>query len=207
MIKRLTVLTVVLAMVGPVVAFAQTSDFAGTWQLERVIAPVSAPSRGASPGTRSTIARSGAAFNSGAISLSGRFGSILQFMRSQPADRLVITQSATELKVEEYWTPSIESGAYRRGVTYQFDGSEVTSSIRGSESTSKSSWEGGTLVTVATEVVQSRGRGSRTTETTETRSLSPDGQELSVETTVTSTGGFRGGGESTNTLVFKRQAS
>ncbi len=205
MIKRLVILVVALVMVGSVAAFAQTPDLAGTWQLERVIAPVSAPSRGAAPGTRATIARSGAAFNAGAISLSGRFGSILQFMRSQPADRLVITQSATNLNIEEHWTPSIESGAYRRGVTYPLDGSPVTSSIRGSESTTTSSWEGDKLVTMITEEVQSRGR-ARTTETTETRSVSPDGQELTVEVIVTSTGGFRGG-ENRNTLIFKRVTS
>ncbi len=202
MIKRAAIFIVVLAMVGPAAAFAQTSGFSGTWQLEEVISPVGAPVRGAAPGTRDTIARSGAAFNRGAISLSSRFGRIGQVMRSRPADRLVITQSTSELKIEENWTPSIESGAYRRSVTYPLDGSEVKSSVRGSESTSTSSWDGGKLVTMLTEEVRFGSRGSLTTETKEIRSLSPDGQELTVEITATSTRG-----ENRNTLIFKRVTS
>ena len=123
-------------------------------------------------------------------------------MRSRPADRLIITQSATELTIEEHWTPSIENGAYRRSVIHLLDGSEVKSSVRGSESTSTSSWDGGKLVTMVREEVQFRGRGSRTTETKEIRSLSPDGQELTVDITATSTRG-----ENRNTLIFTRVTS
>jgi hypothetical protein len=121
-------------------------------------------------------------------------------MRSGPADRLIITQSSAELAIEESWTASIERGAYHRSVTYRLDGSEVKSSVRGSELTSTSSWDGGKLVTMVKQEVQLRGGNSRTTETKEIRLLSEDGQMLTIETVVTS----EGGGENKNTLIFKR---
>ncbi len=201
MIKRAAMFTVVLAMVAPAAAVAQTSDFSGTWQLESQITPVSAPVQGAAPGTRATIARSGAAFNRGAVSLSGRFGRIRQFMRSRPADHLVITQSSTELAVEEHWTPSIEGGAYHRSLRYRLDGSDSTNPFQGGEWTTTSSWDGDTLVTMGTR--EQRGRRSSTTiEVQEVRSLSGDGQMLTVETIVTSEGS-----ETKNTLIFKRVTS
>ncbi len=93
MIKRAAILTVVLAMVGPAVASAQTPGFSGTWELTQALASTRPPGDG--------------------IRFSVIIPGINEFLRSSPASTLIITQSGTELTIEQHWTATIESGGYR----------------------------------------------------------------------------------------------
>ena len=127
------------------------------------------------------------------------------FLQSSEADTLNISQSGNEMVIEQRWKASIESGAYRRVLTYKLDGSESDNlTTRGINWTSSTSWDAdmGLLVTPGQQEVGS-GRRSRTIDITETRMLSEDGQTL----TLASTTNESRRGETTTTMIFKKVTS
>ena len=187
-------LAAALALMGAAAALAQTANFSGTWQFERHFTPNAAPAEGAAPGTVATIARGG----STGIGLSGGFGQIGQLIKSRPPDQLVIKQTLTEVTVDERWKASVESAAYHRAVTYRLDGGESRVRVPGGEMVLTSSWKDGKLVTVGTRG-EAGGRGFGGAGTEEMRSLSPDGQVLTIE----SVSRGRSGGTIT-TLIFRK---
>ena len=100
-----------------------------------------------------------------------------------------ITQTATEITMERE-TPN---GAMK--TVYKLDGSDsVNAGGRGGDITSKSTWDGGKLVTK-----YSRTMGENTIEVVETRSLEADG-------TMLVTTAMKGGpqGDTTRKTVFKK---
>lgn len=92
------------------------------------------------------------------------------------AATVVITQSADLLTMEQ----QAEQGS--RTVTYRLDGSESTNSAARGEMVSTSRWDGATLVTEGTMSL-STPRGDFSLDIVERRSLSDDGQTLTVEST------------------------
>lgn len=195
--KRAALITVVLATAGLAPAVAQVTDFSGTWQIERLIAPSIAPGEGAAPGTVATIARGGSL----GIGLSGGFGSVGQLVKSRPPDRLVIAQTALELRIEETWLASVESGSYHRSSVHRLDGTETKHVIPGGQMTTTTAWKDGTLLTTGLrELRGGRGGGfGGGGQVIEARSLSADGQVLTIESTSRSRFG-----ESTTTFIFRR---
>ena len=91
------------------------------------------------------------------------------------AETLVIGQTATSVTVEQ------QLGGLSRTVEYALDGSETTVEAGRGTLTVTASWDGTTLVTEGTQSIET-GRGNFTLDITERRTLSSDGQTLTVET-------------------------
>jgi hypothetical protein len=88
---------------------------------------------------------------------------------------VAITQTAETLIVEQ------RMGDRSRTLTYRLDGSESTNTgLRGAEAKSTSKWQGNSLVTDTTQIMEGLGR-SATITSHEIRSMSPDGTMV-VET-------------------------
>ena len=105
---------------------------------------------------------------------------------------LVITQSADALTMEQ----QAERGS--RTVTYRLDGSESTNRAARGELVSTSRWDGTALVTEGTMNL-STPRGDFSLDVVERRSLSADGQTLTVESTRSAPFG-----DMVTTLVYRR---
>ncbi len=143
--------------------FAQTPDFSGTWKLDTDRSEIAA-GRGGRRG--------------------GRGGGT--------PDTLVITQTATELTMEQ------SAGGQSRTLTYTLEGESSIPAGRGGNMTITSMWDGAMLVSEGSREV-SFGGGGMTIETKEVRSLSADGQTLTVAVTRTTPQGAN-----TNTLVYAK---
>ena len=107
-------------------------------------------------------------------------------------DALVITQTATELTIER--STSTQSGT----LTYTLEGESSIPAGRGGSMTITSHWDGATLVSEGSQELSFGDRGI-TIEVREVRSLSADGQTLTVEVTRTTPRGAN-----TNTLVYTK---
>lgn len=108
------------------------------------------------------------------------------------AATVVITQSADLLTMEQ------QADRGSRTVSYRLDGSESTNSAARGEMVSTSQWDGATLVTEGTMSL-STPRGDFSMDIVERRSLSDDGQTLTVESTRTAPFG-----DMVTTLVYRR---
>lgn len=104
---------------------------------------------------------------------------------------LTITQTAAELTIERE-TPN---GAMK--TVYKLDGSESSNQTGRGSSTTKSTWEGATLVTAGTQTMNMQGN-EVTIEMKEVRSLDADGTMVVVTTTKSPMG------ERTRKTVFKK---
>ena len=168
--KRAAMLTMAAAALfvaaGVVSAFAQTPDFSGTWKFDTDRSQITTPAgrRGGRQG--------------------GRGGGT--------PDALVITQTATELTMEQ------AVGNQSRTLTYTLDGESSIPVGRGGSMTITSHWDGATLVSEGSQEL-SFGGGGITIEVRQVRSLSADGQTLTVEVTRTTPRGAI-----TNTLVYTK---
>ena len=109
------------------------------------------------------------------------------------APTLVIVQTATMLIVEQ------QSDRGSRAVTYRLDGEESTNSGPRGEQTTRSRWDGAALVTEGTQAM-STPRGDFSLELTERRTLSADGQTLTIEATRSTPRG-----DIDTTLVYRRE--
>lgn len=179
---RLTIpiLAIALPALAAIPAEAQTPDFSGTWQLDRDASDM--PERGAGPrGGRG----GGPGRRAGGGGGPGGFGG--------PAARLVITQSADLLTVEQ------QTPRGSRAVRYRLDGGESTSAGPRGDLVTTSSWDGPTLLTVGT-MQMSTPRGDFSLDIIEQRSLSADGRTLTVQSVR-----MLPFGEIASTLVYRKE--
>ena len=107
-------------------------------------------------------------------------------------DALVITQTASELTIER------STGQQSRTLTYALEGESSIPAGRGGNRTITSHWDGATLVSEGSQELSFGGRAV-TIEMREVRSLSADGQTLTVEVIRTTPRGAN-----TNTLVYTK---
>ena len=107
---------------------------------------------------------------------------------------LVITQTATELTIEQ------SAGNQSRTLTYTLEGENSIPAWRGGNRTITSHWDGTTLVSEGSQELSFGGGGGITIEVREVRSLSEDGQTLTVEVTR-----MTPRGANTNTLVYAKE--
>ncbi len=159
---------------------AQGTDFSGTWSLDADASELpdfGGGGRGFGGGGR----RQGGGGRRGALGPGGG------------ARTLVIVQTAAMMIVEE------QSDRGSRAVTYRLDGEESTNSGPRGEQTTRSRWDGAALVTEGTQAV-STPRGDFSLEFTERRTLSADGQTLTVEATRSTPRG-----DIDTTLVYRRE--
>ena len=108
------------------------------------------------------------------------------------AATLVISQTATAVTVEQ------QSDGQSRTIEYALDGSETTVDLGRGTLTVTASWDGATLVTEGTQNIET-GRGNFSIDTTERRTLSSDGETLTIETSRVT-----GRGDQTFTLVYRK---
>ena len=106
---------------------------------------------------------------------------------------LVITQTATELTIEQ------SADNQSRTLTYTLEGESSIPAGRGGSMTITSHWDGATLVSEGS-LELSFGGGGITIEVREVRSLSEDGQTLTVDVSRT----IPRRGANTNTLVYTK---
>lgn len=165
----LAVATALAAVVMASPVAAQV-DFSGTWQLDREASEFPQFGDGGRGG------RGG-----------GRRG------LGGGAATLAITQSDAVLTIEQ------QSDRGNRTMSYHLDGRESTSpGPRGGEWTTRSEWDGATLITEGT-MEMSTPRGDFSLEFIERRTLSDDAQRMTVESTRTIPRG-----EMTTRLVYAR---
>ncbi len=88
----------------------------------------------------------------------------------------VISQNAASITVEQ------QSSDQSRTVEYALDGSETTVAVGNGTLTVTASWDGAVLVTEGTQSIET-GRGNFSFDITERRTLSSDGQTLTLLTT------------------------
>ena len=166
---------------GPVEA--QDADFSGTWTLDRDASEFP-QERGSGGGGRGGFGGGGG----GRFGGGGRAG----FAGGGPAT-VTITQTGGELVMEQ------EARGQSLTVTYRLDGSESENSgPRGGMTTTMSSWEGGALVTEGSQTL-STPRGEFTLEMQERRTLSDNGQTMTVVSTRTTPRG-----DITAALVYRK---
>ena len=178
MMTRLRIALVPLALLAMTAlaapATAQGTDFSGTWRLD------AAASELPDVGGRGRL-----------------FGGRRQGGRGGPggggARTLVIVQTGAMLIVEQ------QSDRGSRAVTYRLDGEESTKSRPRGNQTTRSRWDGAALVTEGTQAV-STPRGDFSLELTERRTLSADGQTLTIEATRSTPRG-----DIDTTLVYRRE--
>jgi hypothetical protein len=168
---RKGLITIAIAVLAPIVAIAQPKpDFSGTWILDVEKSATGGGPEGGAPGGRGPGGHSG----------------------RRPEAKLVIKQTAGELSIDQ------QVNGLSNVVTLRLDGSEsVNTGPRGGEVKSKARWDGGKLIVQSTQTLRSP-NGERTLQTTETRSLAPDGTMI-VERTAETPRGPR-----TQKLVFKK---
>ena len=106
---------------------------------------------------------------------------------------MVITQTATELTIER------STGTQSGTLTYTLEGESSIPAGRGGSMTITSHWDSATLVSEGSQELSFGGGGGITIEVREIRSLSEDGQTLTVEVTRTTPRGAN-----TNTLVYTK---
>ena len=180
MLKHTLVLIAVLSLtvVTRTTLHAQTTDFSGTWTLDQEASQFPQPPGGGG-------GRDGGGGGGGGRRGGGRGG-------LGAGATIVITQTETVLSMEQ------QAGGQSRTVVYRLDGSESTSVAGRGEMTTTSRWDGAALVTEGTNVV-STPRGELTLDIHERRTLSPDGQTMTVESTRTTPRG-----ELNATVVYRK---
>ena len=110
------------------------------------------------------------------------------------ATELTITQTATKITIDQ------KMGDRSRTVSYNLDGSESKNpGMRDNEMVTKSHWDGTTLVTEGDNTVKSP-MGEMNIKSKELRTLSADGKEMTVVSTVISPRG-----ENTRKTVYDKQ--
>ena len=180
--KRLRFAFVLLAMAALAAPVgAQGTDFSGTWSLD------------ADASELPDFGGGGRGFGGGGGRRQGGGGG-----RGGPglgggARTLVIVQTGAMLIVEQ------QSDRGSRAVTYRLDGEESTNSGPRGNQTTRSRWDGAALVTEGTQAV-STPRGDFSLELTERRTLSADGQTLTIEATRSTPRG-----DIDTTLVYRRE--
>ncbi len=173
-----TTLTVLASVVlvfgstGP--ATAQGIDFTGTWQLDR---------------EASEFPEFGGLRGRGGRGRGGPGG-----VRGGAAT-LVITQTADLLTIEQ------QSERGTRTLSYHLDGSESSNEGRRGDLTSTSAWDGSALVTEGTQQL-STPRGDFSIDIVERRTLSDDGQTITIESARTMPFG-----NMTMTLVYTKSTT
>ena len=158
--QRVLILAAIAALLGAPAATvsAQGTDFSGTWNLDRDSSELPQGRGGGGRGGGGRRGRGGG----------GRGGLM--------AETLVISQNATSITVEQ------QSGDQSRTIEYALDGSETTVEVGNGTLTVSASWDGAVLVTEGTQSIET-GRGNFSFDITERRTLSSDGQTLTLETT------------------------
>ena len=106
---------------------------------------------------------------------------------------LVITQTATELTIEQ------SAGNQSRTLTYTLEGESSIPAGREGSMTITSHWDGAMFVSEGSQELSFGGGGGITIEVKQVRSVSEDGQTLTVEVTRTTPRGAN-----TNTLVYTK---
>lgn len=157
-------------------AAAQGTDFSGTWRLD------------ADASELPDFGGGGRGFGGGGRRQGGAGGGFAGGART-----LVIVQTPAMMIVEQ------QTARGSRAATYRLDGEESTNSGPRGEQTARSRWDGAALVTEGTQSV-STPRGDFSLEFTEWRTLSADGQTMTVES-VRSTPR----GDIETTLVYRRE--
>ncbi len=157
-------------------AAAQGTDFSGTWRLD------------ADASELPDFAGGGRGFGGGGRRQGGGGGGFAGGART-----LVIVQTPAMMIVEQ------QTARGSRAATYRLDGEESTNSGPRGEQTARSRWDGAALVTEGTQSV-STPRGDFSLEFTEWRTLSADGETMTVES-VRSTPR----GDIETTLVYRRE--
>ncbi len=175
-VLALAAITVLLGAPAATVS-AQGTDFSGTWNLDRDSSELP---QGRGGGGR----RGGGGGGRGGGGRGGRGGLM--------ADTLVISQTATSITVEQ------QAGDQSRTIEYAFDGTETTVEVGNGTLTVTASWDGATLVTEGTQSIET-GRGNFSIDITERRTLSSDGQTLTIDTTRSTPRG-----DQTFTLVYQK---
>ncbi len=162
MLTVLASMALAVAAAGPVAA--QGTDFGGTWHLDRDASEF--PEFGGRRG------------GGGGGGFGGRGG-----RRGGPggvrggATTLVITQTADLLTIEQ----QSERGTTRT-LSYHLDGSESSNEGPRGDLTSTSAWDGSALVTEGNQQL-STPRGDFSIDIVERRTLSDDGQTMTIEST------------------------
>lgn len=156
-------------------AAAQGTDFSGTWRLDADASEL--PDFG---GGGRGLFGGGRRQGGGGGGLGG-------------APTLVIVQTPAMLIIEQ------QSDAGSRAVTYRLDGEESTNSGPRGAQTTVSRWDGAALVTEGTIEVETRLRDFSIT-VTERRTLSADGQTMTIAATRTTPRG-----DVDSTLVYRRE--
>ena len=166
---------------------AQNADFSGTWTLDRDASELP-QGRGGGPGAAGGGRRGGGGGFGGGGGGRGGFG-------GGGLATITITQSDGELVMEQ------QIGDQRQTITYRLDGgTSENPGPRGGMTTTMSSWDGAALITQGSQTM-STPRGEVTLETQERRTLSSDGQTITVAATRTTPRG-----EITTTLVYRKSA-
>lgn len=184
------VLLAAAALAAP--AAAQGTDFSGTWRLDADASEL--PDFGGGGrlfgGGGRGPGGGGRGFGGGGRGPGGggRGGFGLGGART-----VVIVQTPAMLIIEQ------QSDRGSRAATYRLDGEESTSSGPRGEQTSRSRWDGAALVTDGAQSVDTP-RGSFTLEFSERRTLSADGETMTVETTRSTPRG-----DIDTTLVYRRE--
>ena len=177
---RLRIVFVPLALLAAAAlaapAAAQGTDFSGTWRLD------------ADASELPDFGGGGRGFGGGGRRQGGGGGGFAGGART-----LVIVQTPAMMIVEQ------QTARGSRAATYRLDGEESTNSGPRGEQTARSRWDGAALVTEGTQSV-STPRGDFSLEFTEWRTLSADGQTMTVES-VRSTPR----GDIETTLVYRRE--
>ena len=157
--KRLLLFAVVAAMVTPYAAFAQAKpNFSGTWTLDAAKSdppPARGGGGGGAPGG------GGGAPGGGG----GRGGAGGGGRGAGGGGPVTITQTATEIVIGMN--------------TYKFDATVDIAGRGGATSKAKTAWEGNDLV-----ITTSTDMGGTAVEQKQVRSLSADGKEMTVVTTI-----------------------
>jgi len=115
---------------------------------------------------------------------------------------LVITQTATELRIETRRSEPDRSAIHSESLTYKLDGSETTTAADGATIKCRASWEGSKLITATTRNIQ-----ESTVTTLFVHSLDPKGNEMTIHKTLTVQHGYQFAGaknSGTGTDVFIR---
>ncbi len=159
---RVLALAAIAVLLGAPAAtvLAQGTDFSGTWNLDRDSSEL--------PQGRGGGGRGGGGRRGGGGGRAGRGGLM--------AETLVISQNATSITVEQ------QSGDQSRTIEYALDGSETTVEVGNGTLTVSASWDGAVLVTEGTQSIET-GRGNFSFDITERRTLSSNGQTLTLLTT------------------------
>ncbi|MCY4662526.1 MAG: hypothetical protein OXF93_22360 [Acidobacteria bacterium] len=179
-------LVVALTLGANATGVAQQPDFSGTWSLDRDASEVRQPG-----GFLGRLARRGFGGERGGGG--GGFGGPGGGGLGAAAESLVITQTGEDLTIDQW------SARGARTLHYRLDGQPSTNPGLRGDVTTTSQWDGALIVTEGNQEV-STPRGEISIDLVERRSLSADGQTMTVESTRTLPFG-----DITITLVYRKE--